>query len=86
MDAGGLNIPVNLVLCQTDTATAQCLTPPVSTVPVTYARNQTASFSVFATAIGPIPFNPATTRAFVRFIDANGGASRGSTSVAFRSP
>ncbi len=86
VDTGGLNLPVNLTLCQTDPTTAQCLAPPVSTVPVSYTGNETASFSVFATATGPIPFNPATTRAFVRFIDANGGASRGSTSVALRSP
>jgi hypothetical protein len=33
----------------------------------------------------PIPFNPATSRIFVRFMDA-GGVLRGATSVAVRAP
>ena len=47
------------------------------------ATNATPTFAVFGTAGGPIGFDPAVNRIFVRFKDGS-GITRGSTSVAVR--
>jgi len=50
-------------------------------VPITYAQNGTPTFSIFVQASAAVPFAPATSRIFVRFLDG-GGVSHGATSVA----
>jgi sugar lactone lactonase YvrE len=80
-DTGGAELPVTLTLCQTNSATGQCLSPPGATVSLQDNPQATPTFSIFAAAGGPIALSPATARIFVRFADT-GGNPRGSTSVA----
>ena len=57
-DPGDLvNLPVTVTICQTNQAGA-CIAPSTPTVNVTLAANATASFAVFVTATGPVPFKP----------------------------
>jgi Metallo-peptidase family M12B Reprolysin-like len=86
VDTGSITEPVSLGICQTNPSTAQCLSPPTSTVVHDFSGGETPTFSVFATATGPIAANAATNRVFVNFNDASGGTLRGSTSVAIQSP
>ena len=75
---------VTLSWCQTDAAAA-CVTPsaPTSTpLPVTIDGGATPTFSVFATAVGDVPFEPATNRIVVTFTDTATGRTVGATSVA----
>jgi hypothetical protein len=78
---GATNLPLTLNICQTNPASGQCLQTPAPTVTVTIAANATPTFSIFATASGAIPLDPANSRIFVTFSDT-GGAVRGETSVA----
>jgi sugar lactone lactonase YvrE len=80
-DTGGTQLPVTLSLCQTNSATGQCLAPPAATVALQDYPQATPTFSIFVAASEPIAFAPATARVFVRFTDS-GGNPRGSTSVA----
>jgi phospholipase/lecithinase/hemolysin len=73
-------MPLNIFICQTNPATAQCLAPPAPTVTLSVGSNQTTTWSVFLAATGTIPENPATNRVFLEFSDAT--AVRGSTSTA----
>ncbi len=79
-DTGTATLPLTISLCQTD-ATGQCLAPPASSVALNFAANATPTFSIFIAATGPVPFDPANARIFVRFKDA-GGTAHGATSVA----
>jgi hypothetical protein len=78
---GATNLPLTLNICQTNPASGQCLQTPAPTVTVTIAANATPTFSIFATASGAIPLDPANSRIFVTFSDT-GGTVRGETSVA----
>lgn len=81
-DAGLLNPPpVSVVLCQTDPGTGQCLAAPAPTVSLDIPTNATPTFAAFITSNVNVPFSPATTRVFVRFLDAD-NAERGATSLA----
>jgi FG-GAP-like repeat len=82
-DAGGLTLPVNISLCQTDPVTGQCISTIGPTVNTQINANATPTFGIFVQGNGNLPFDPATNRVFVRFKDA-GGVTRGSTSVAVR--
>jgi len=79
-DTGMVSLPVSLRVCQTDAVTSVCLAPPSATVTLHLGAGGTASFGVFVTASGSIPFDPATNRVFVRFTE--GPVTRGLTSVA----
>jgi len=79
-DTGTADLPASIELCQT-TATGQCLSPPSAAVPVSFASEDTPTFSIFVSSSAAIPFAPGSSRVFVRFKDG-GGASHGSTSVA----
>ncbi len=81
-DTGSTRPPMTLTICQTNPATAECLSPPAATVETTIATDATPTFSIFATALGAIAFDPVNTRIHVRFMEA--GVVRGSTSVAAR--
>lgn len=82
-DTGDAGLPVALSLCQTDSATGQCLAPPADRVTTRIDQGATPTFGVFVTGGGSIAFDPATNRLFVRFTDAS-GVIRGATSVAVR--
>jgi hypothetical protein len=78
---GAAVLPLTLTVCQTNSVTGQCLATPAATVSPTLNGNSTATFGIFATATGTIPFLPAHNRIFVQFSDG-GAVVRGSTSVA----
>ncbi len=80
-NTGNTGQPLSILVCETDTATSQCLSPPMTDLPVTIAAGAEPTFSIFASAEGNVPFNPATTRIFVQFTDGT-GTVRGSSSVA----
>jgi hypothetical protein len=82
-DTGGVILPVNISLCQTDPANGQCISAIAGSVTTTINANATPTFGIFATGTGNVPFDPAANRIFVRFKDA-GAVTRGSTSVAVR--
>ena len=74
---------MSLSICETSPGTGACLAPPASTVTTTINANATPTFGVFVIGTGPIPFDPAANRIFVRFTDGD-GVTRGSTGVAVR--
>jgi hypothetical protein len=78
------NLPVALTICQTNQGGA-CLATPSASVTVDYSKLTVASFAVFVTASGPVPFDPANTRVFVTFTDTS-NVVRGKTSVALLVP
>jgi len=80
IDTGDIALPVTASICQTG-IDGQCLQPPAATTSLALPTNGTASFGVFVTADGQIPFYPARARVFVRFSDSL-EVVRGATSVA----
>ncbi len=82
-NTGSATLPVSFTLCQTNPSTGQCMATPTTSVSASFAANATPTFAVFAKAAGSIPFNPASSRIFVRISDTSGNI-RGSTSVAVR--
>ena len=82
-DAGGLALPVNISLCQTDPASGQCISSIGPSVTTQINANATPTFGIFVQGNENVPFDPAANRVFVRFKDG-GGVTRGSTSVAVR--
>ena len=79
----GVVPPLALAICESDPRTAACAAPPAASVTTEFAAGRTRTFSVFATAAGPI--NPsAAPRIFVEFIVD--GVVVGRTSVAVRTP
>jgi len=87
-DTGPAALPVRIALCETNPMTGQCVNPTVPTtgpVVTTINANATPTFGFFVTPTGTVPFDPALNRIFVRFKDA-GGVTRGSTSVAVKTP
>src|SRR5262245_7038813 len=82
-DTGGAALPIIVSLCQTIPATGACLGAPTSSVTMQISSGKTPTFAIFVSGIGPVRFDPANNRIFVRFKDT-GGVTRGSTSVAVR--
>jgi hypothetical protein len=85
VDTGSSTLPVTVTMCQTNPVTGQCISAIQSTVATTINANATPTFAIFVTATASIAPDPANKRIFVRFEDALGGATRGSTSVAVSS-
>jgi DNA-binding beta-propeller fold protein YncE len=81
VDTGAATLPVVATICPSNPATGACLSSPAASVPLTIAGGTTPTFSIFVSAAGAVPFDPAGSRIFVRFTDA-GGELHGSTSVA----
>jgi hypothetical protein len=81
---------VAVSVCETRPSTGACLAPPGSAVTRVIDQGETPTFGVFVSGTGPVPFDPAVTRIFVRFTEdtVNGTAilavTRGATSVAVR--
>ena len=82
-DTGSATLPVGIFLCQTNPATAQCISAIDSNVTTTINANARPTFGIFVQGNGNVPFDPAGNRIFVRFKDVD-GVTRGSTSVAVR--
>lgn len=80
-NTGSATLPLRLTICQSNPVNAQCLATPAATVTTTINASATPTFSIFATASGAIPFDPANSRIFVVFTDST-NAVRGETSVA----
>jgi hypothetical protein len=74
---------VNISLCQTDPASAQCISAIGPSVSTQIDANATPTFAIFVQGSGIVPFDPAGNRIFVVFRDS-GNVTRGSTSVAVR--
>ena len=72
-----------IMVCQTNSTTGACMSPPTSNVVATIGNNATPTFGFFVTGSGNVVDQPAVNRVFARFTDA-GGAVRGATSVAVR--
>jgi hypothetical protein len=70
-------------LCQTNSATGQCISAIGPNVTTQINVNATPTFGIFVQGNGNVPFDPAANRIFVRFRDGS-GVTRGSTSVAVR--
>ena len=73
-------LPLAMSICQTD-ATGACLSSADSSATGLVEAGATPTYSVFVTATGTVPFDPANNRIVVEFTDS-GGVVRGSTSVA----
>ena len=84
-DTGPTGLPVSVAVCETEPASGICRATPAASVTTSIGSGATPTFGVFLTGTGPIPFDPAASRVFVRFKDAS-GVTRGSTSVAVRTP
>ena len=82
-DTGTTSLPLTLSICESNPATAECLSAPAASVTTSINAGATPTFSIFVTGTGAVPFDPAGNRIFVRFRDS-GGVTRGSTSVAVR--
>jgi len=82
-DTGAASLPLALTFCTTDPTTGGC--EAASDGPTgfafMYTAGETVTYSIFVTALGPVPFDPDTARIFLRFMDSN-GVSHGSTSIA----
>jgi DNA-binding beta-propeller fold protein YncE len=78
-------LPLTVTLCRTDPVSGVCTTPstPGISSTLTFATNDTATYSVFVLANGTVPFDPANNRLFMRFKTPD-GVTRGATSVAAR--
>ncbi len=82
-DTGGAQLPISIVVCQTDAGGA-CIQTAEANVTTFINSGATPTFAFFVAGGGVIPFDPAANRIFARFKDA-GGFTRGSSSVAVRS-
>jgi streptogramin lyase len=82
-NTGTANLPVIITICQTVSATGQCMAAPAASVTTMIASNAEPTFSIFVQGSGDVPFQPDTNRVFVQFQDS-GNAIRGLTSVAVR--
>ena len=79
--ASNANLPLDIVICQSNSLTAVCLSPPGSVASLTMGAGATPTFSIFVTAQGDVPLDAAQNRIYIEFRDA-GGVLRGSSSVA----
>ena len=87
-DTGSAELPLDILLCETNPASGVCVNPTSPTseaVTTTIAAGGTPTFALFVTARGPVALDPASRRIFVRFRDRE-GIIRGSSSVAVATP
>jgi YVTN family beta-propeller protein len=82
-NTGTANLPVTLLVCQTDPTSGTCLAAPVASVTTDIPPNATPTFGIFVTGSAPVADMPGVNRIFVTFTDS-GGTLRGETSVAVR--
>jgi hypothetical protein len=82
-NTGAANLPVAVLLCQTNPTSGACLAAPTPTLTTDIQPDATPTFGVFVTGNVAVADMPAVNRVFVTFTDA-GGMLRGETSVAVR--
>jgi hypothetical protein len=82
-NTGTANLPVALLICQTNPTTGACMASPASSVTTDIPPNATPTFGIFATTSASVADMPGVNRVFVTFADS-GGTLRGETSVAVR--
>lgn len=75
-DVGGAAVPIDITLCQTNPVSGRCTSPIGIAGTTSVAANATPTFGIFVRGSGAVPFNPASSRIFVRFKDAEGLARR----------
>lgn len=80
---GGQSLPLTIDMCETNPSTGVCLTGRTPTVAVSFAANETRTFTIFVRSTGAVAFTPSTNRVFVNFTNAT-PATVGATSVAVR--
>jgi hypothetical protein len=78
-----VGLPTTVRICETNSTTGACASPPTSSVMIPINAGATPTFGVFVDGTGDIPFDPAVNRVFVRFLDAD-QVIRGATSIAVR--
>ena len=85
-DTGEASLPVELEICQIDIGSV-CISPRAESVTTLMDQNDPLYFAVFVRDVstGGIPFDPANSRVFLRFSDAD-GVLRSSTSAAVTAP
>ena len=85
LTTGIIALPINLLICQTDSGTGACLptSSPATSVGLTFVSNSNATFAVFVEPTAQINNDPANNRIFIRFTDSD-GVIRGATSTAVR--
>ncbi|MFI5053827.1 MAG: hypothetical protein ACHQDE_05650, partial [Acidimicrobiia bacterium] len=67
-DTGGVGVPVDNQICQTDSVTGACLAAPTPTVTLFVAAGAQPTFAFFVRALGvAILLDPANNRVFARF-------------------
>jgi streptogramin lyase len=69
VDTGLAVLPLSVTVCRTDPSTGACWEGPQPQQFFSLPAGAQATFSVFVTALGPVPFDPANNRIFIRFID-----------------
>lgn len=87
VDTGLAVLPVKVSVCQTNPSSGACLAQPQPQGFYNLPAGSQATFAVFITATGPVPFDPANNRVFIRFIDFDDFLSTyvsGSASVAIQ--
>jgi hypothetical protein len=82
-NTGTANLPVTLLVCQTDPTNGNCLASPQINVTTNIAAAATPTFGIFVTGSAAVADSPGVNRIFVTFTDS-GGVLRGETSVAVR--
>jgi hypothetical protein len=82
-NTGAANLPVTLLICQTDPTSGTCLASPAPTATTVIPPNATPTFGIFVTGSAPVADMPGVNRVFVTFTDST-GTLRGETSVAVR--
>jgi hypothetical protein len=82
-NTGAANLPVTLLVCQTNPTSGACLAPPAATVSTSIAANAMPTFGIFVTGSAVVANMPGVNRVFVTFTDT-GSVLRGEISVAVR--
>lgn len=80
---GSATLPLTIDMCETNPTTGACLTGRTPTVTVSFAANETRTFTIFVRSTGEVAFTPSTNRVFAAFTNL-GSATVGATSVAVR--
>lgn len=83
LDTGGVPLPLNLSLCQTDPATGACSSAIEDEIALSYGAGESATFAIFVEPTDEIIANPNAHRIFIRFSDSTGNV-RGATTTAVR--
>jgi YVTN family beta-propeller protein len=82
-NTGMANLPVTLMVCQTNPTSGACLAAPAPSATTDIQPNATPTFGIFVAGSAAVANLPGVNRVFVTFTDAN-GVLRGETSVAVR--